>query len=303
MNPGTEVAYYAVWIVQPILQILTAAIMTWRKLSRRFPVFFAYTIFQIVAFAVLFPAHMIGARFFVYTDWTLTTSSLVFGLFVIYEVFLEAFRYFHTLRDLGRVLFKWAAVVMLLVACVVTVESPIVRSAPLGEALFTIQRCLRVTQCGLVLFLLMFCKYLGTSPKQSSLGIAAGFGGFAAIQMIAVACHASSFISQVTLTFVTAVAYDLTILLWLFYVLHKQTAREPVNSLLTSQRWEDTLSDIHHPEPVDALIPRFETMVDEVLSRTHDDSGRTLRPEAAEKLPLKTIGIPMIKAGTYNLPN
>jgi hypothetical protein len=303
MNPGSEVAYYSVWILQPILQTVTAAIMSWRKLSRRFPVFFAYTLFQVAAFAVLFPAHMIGGSFYAYTNWTLTTAGLVFGLFVIYEVFLEAFRYFHTLRDLGRVLFKWAAVVMLLVACVVTVESPMGRYAPLGQALFTIQRCLRVTQCGLVLFLLMFCKYLGTSPKQSSLGIAAGFGGFAGIQMIAVAFHSSSFISQITLTFVTAITYDLTIILWLFYVLHKQTAREPVNSLLTSQRWEDTLTDIQHPEPVDALIPRFETMVDEVLSRTHDDSARTSRVGAAQSVPMKTIGVPMIKPGTYNLPN
>src|SRR5579872_795159 len=115
MNPGTEVAYLSVWIVQPILQTVTAGVMSWRKLSRRFPVFFAYTIFQVAAFAVLFPARIIGGEFFNYTNWFLTTAGLVFGLFVIYEVFLEAFRYFHTLRDLGRVLFKWAAVVMLLV--------------------------------------------------------------------------------------------------------------------------------------------------------------------------------------------
>jgi hypothetical protein len=303
MNPGTEFAYYSLWVLQPILQALTAGILAWRKLSRRFPVFFAYTIFQIASFALLLPAYLIGGKLFAIVDWSLTTASLVFGLFVIYEVFLEAFRYFHTLRDLGRVLFRWAAVVMFLVAGVVTLESPIGRAAPLGQAMFIIQRCLCVTQCGLVLFLLMFCKYLGTSPKQSSLGIAAGFGAFSGVQLIAIAFHSSSFISHVTLLLVTAVAYDLTIVLWLFYILHKQPAREPVNTLLTSQRWEDSLLDIHHPGSGDSLIPRFETMVDEVLSRAHDDSARTSRPEPAQSVPMKTIDLPLVKPGGYHLPN
>jgi hypothetical protein len=301
MNPGTELAYYSVWIMQPILQIMTAGIMAWRRLQKRFPVFFAYTIFQVAAFAVLFPSHLFGGKFFSYVDWSLTTVSLVFGVFVIYEVFLEAFRYFHTLRDLGKVMFRWVAVVMLLVACVVTLESPVAHAAPLGQALFTIHRCLRVTQCGLVLFLLMFCKYLGTSPKQSSLGIAAGFGAFAGIQIVAFAFYSSSFIGQLTLTLVTAVAYDATILLWLFHVLHKQVAREPVNSLLTSQRWEDSLTEIQHPEPSEALIPSFETMVDAVLSRSHDDAARTSQAESAQKLPVQSIGVPLTKPGTYHL--
>jgi hypothetical protein len=301
MRPGTELAYYSVWVLQPILQTITAAVLAWRKLSRRFPVFFAYTIFQVAAFAVLFPARLIGGKFFVYTDWWLTTASLVFGLFVIYEVFLESFRYFHTLRDLGTVLFRWAAVVMLLVACIVTLESPLAHSSALGEAMFTIERCLRVTQCGLVLFLMMFCKYLGTSPKQSSLGIAAGFGAFAGIQVVAVAFHSGSFISSITLTFITAITYDATVALWLFYILHKQPAREPVNSLLTSQRWEDSLSDIQHPEPSDALIPSFESLVDEVLSRSHDDGTRSSQP-VAQKFPAQSTNAPVIQSNAYAHP-
>jgi hypothetical protein len=38
--------------------------------------------------------------------------------------------------------------------------------------------------------------------------------------------------------------------------------------LLRPQRWEQGLSDIHHPLPADSLIPMFEGMVDRALSRT-----------------------------------
>ena len=303
MNPGSEVAYFSVWVMQPILQTITAGIIAWRKLSRRFPVFFAYTVFQVIAFAVLFPARLFSPKLFTYVDGTLTTASLVFGLFVIYEVFLESFRYFHTLRDLGKVLFRWAAVVMMLVACVITFESPAAHTAFFGQAVFTLGRCLRVTQCGLVLFLLMFCKYLGTSPKQSSLGIAAGFGGFAGIQIVAAVLQSGSFITEVSLTLATAIAYDAVILLWLFHMLNKQAAREPVNSLLTSQRWEDSLSDIQHPEPSAALISSFENMVDEVLSRSQDDA-RTEQEEVAQKRPVQSIGASLVKQhSAYPLSN
>jgi hypothetical protein len=42
-------------------------------------------------------------------------------------------------------------------------------------------------------------------------------------------------------------------------------------SLLQPQRWEQSLSDIHHPLPADSLIPMFEGMVDRALSRTQQE--------------------------------
>ena len=44
---------------------------------------------------------------------------------IIYEIFLDVFRPYHTLKDLGSVLFKWAALVMSLVAFVVAASSPL----------------------------------------------------------------------------------------------------------------------------------------------------------------------------------
>ena len=47
----------------------------------------------------------------------------------------------------------------------------------------------------------------------------------------------------------------------------------PPLSLLQPQRWEQSLTDIHHPLPADSLIPMFEGMVDRALSRTHPESA------------------------------
>ena len=112
MNPKIQLA---LWIAHPLLQLSVAAVMFYRKLHKIFPVFFAYIVSQILIFAVLFPMFQLGyAHYYVCMYWTCTAISLAVGFKVIHEIFLDIFRPYHTLKDLGSVLFKWAALVMLL---------------------------------------------------------------------------------------------------------------------------------------------------------------------------------------------
>ena len=122
MSPNVHFAYMALWIAHPLLQGTLAAIMLWRKLYRTFPYFFAYVVFQLIAFAVTFPLReqRFYAIFFV-SYWVSTAISVLLGFLVIREIFLDVFRPYHTLRDLGSVLFKWAGLVMLMVAGVRTI--------------------------------------------------------------------------------------------------------------------------------------------------------------------------------------
>ena len=98
------------------------------KLHRLFPVFFAYICFQIFAFGVLFPmsSQWVSASYqlFFWSYWACAAVNLVLGFMIIYEIFLDVFRPYYTLKDLGSVLFKWAALVMSLVAFVVAASSP-----------------------------------------------------------------------------------------------------------------------------------------------------------------------------------
>ena len=112
------------WLSHPALELLLAAVMLWRKLHRTFPVFFAYIIFQLVSFAALFPIHQSGNYdLYFYSFWFGEVMSLAIGFKVIHEIFLDVFRPYHTLRDLGTVLFKWATLVMFFVALVVLFSS------------------------------------------------------------------------------------------------------------------------------------------------------------------------------------
>ena len=58
------------------------------------------------------------------------------------------------------------------------------------QAIMTAQRCVRIVQVGMVLFLLFFARYLGVSRRQHSFGIALGFGAFAFVELSLIAYSA-----------------------------------------------------------------------------------------------------------------
>ncbi|HEX3355226.1 MAG TPA: hypothetical protein VHS34_20565 [Terriglobales bacterium] len=264
----------ALWIAHPVLQLAVGGTMWRRKLHRVFPVFFAYLGFQILAFSLLFPMYRWGtytyAQYF-WFYWTCAAVNLVLGFMVIHEIFQDVFRHYHTLKDLGSVLFKWAALVMLLVAFVVAASSPTGDEGPIVQAIVTVQRCVRVAQVGLILFLMVFSRYLGASWKQHSFGISFGMGLAAAVELGTLAFHVSGHASEVTVHVINLVTYNLAIMIWMTYLLLDAPARVPETSLLASHRWERGLTDLQNPARGDSLIPMFESMVDRAFSRTHAD--------------------------------
>jgi hypothetical protein len=269
MSEQLKPLFYVLWVMHPIFEVGIAALMFRRGLLRQFKFFFVYILAQLVTFAVLFPAYVwrsYNAAFYLY--WCLNAISVACGFLVIHEVFVDVFKFFHTLRDLGTVLFKWAGLVMLLVAGVVSVSTNSSEMPPWEQAILTSQRCVRIIQIGMVLFLLFFSHYVGVSRRQHSFGIALGFGSFATIELVLISSWMGNHLGGPISSVLNTTAYNATLVLWLSYVAIKRPARDGSLSLLQPQRWEQSLTDIHHPLPADSLIPMFESMVDRALSRT-----------------------------------
>ena len=259
------------WISHPVLELLLAAALLWRKLYRKFPVFFSFVVFQLLDFAVLFPIHQYRSyNLYFYSYWIASSIGLIFAFLVIHEIFLEVFRPYHMLRDMGTILFKWAALVMMIVALVVAVSNPAGES-PIVVALLTMQRSVRVIQVGLVLFLMIFSSYLAVSWKQPSFGIALGLGIAAGSQLAGNALFSGGQISESTFAVATMSLYCCTVLVWLVYAAKKAASPQHASTALVSQRWEESLGDLQTPAPADSLIPMFESMVDRALSRNAQD--------------------------------
>ncbi|HUM05606.1 MAG TPA: hypothetical protein VLT90_09100 [Terriglobales bacterium] len=263
------------------------ALVLWRRgLRKKFPVFFTYILAQIAIFAVTFPLRSTESyEWFFYVYWAGAGVSALLGFRVIHEVFLDVFRPYDTLKDLGTVLFKWAGVVMLLVSVVVAFSSsnsgeqwgPWERF--LIQAVTSLQRSVRLVQCGLILFLLLFSRFLGVSKRQQSFGIALGFGLFAGVELMLIVLNAGSYLDIGRIALVNSAMYDIAILVWFAYVLSRGAARDVAPNHLQTQRWEQSLADLHNSEnqgplPADALIPMFEGMVERAFSRGSNLAGR-----------------------------
>ncbi len=284
MNPPLALTYLICWVAHPVLQAVVAITMIRRGLQRKFPIFFAYLLTEIVMFAICFPIYMKGSySAFFYSYWILAVISSGVGFFVIHEIFGDIFRPFHTLKDLGTVLFTWSGFVMLMVAAVVAAASPTSKS-PIVEAVMTLERCVRVIQCGLVLFLLVFSKYLGASRKQLSFGIMLGFGGFALVELAVVALFDAGRISEDNMSLLNVGMYNLAVVVWLGYCLVKFPVLDQSGSMLISQRWDRGLSDIQNPATENSLIPMFEGMVERAFSRNHGDASAPITEQPSSRL-------------------
>ena len=293
MSERIRILYYALWVAHPVLQTVIAIAMLRRGQHRAFKYFFAYIVTQILSFAVVFPTYWYNYSAAFYLSWFSTAISVAFGFKVIHEAFLDVFRPFHTLRDLGTVLFKWAGLVMLLVAGVVSVSTNSSDMPPWVQAILTAQRCVRIIQVGMVLLLLFFARYLGVSRRQHSFGIALGFGSFAVVELTLIASWAGEHLGNNAMNLINMGAYNATLLVWLGYTLAKSPARGAVSTLLRPQRWEQSLTDIHHPLPADSLIPMFEGMVDRALLRTQVPPAAAPEAGAAPQVAARAAVVPM----------
>lgn len=261
--------YLALWILQPVLQGVIAILMFRRRLHKSFPVFFAYMPVQIAIFCLGFPIYHLfrGDRFYFYAYCILTAVDLIFNFKIIHEIFLDIFHPYAALRDLGNALFKWGALVMVLVSVVLISATP-GWGDPFTRTMFVVQRSVRLVQCGLLVFLLAFCKSLEVSWKRLSFGLSVGFGLTAASDLLTNALYTGRHMSHNIENILTSASCDLSLLVWLLFTLWNQ--RPALTPVLVPQRWDEALLEIKPSMDSESLIPMFENMVDRALSRAHD---------------------------------
>ncbi|HJS98397.1 MAG TPA: hypothetical protein VJ756_04840 [Terriglobales bacterium] len=266
MNQIFSSAYYPLWIAHPVMQVALAVVMWRRKLLRTYPSFFAYIVSEVMLFLVLFLNEK-HADVYYYLYWIGAAIGAVLGFKVIHEVFSDVLRPFHALKDFSSMLFRWAALVVMLIAVMAAMGSPNTGLGSVALGLLSLERSVRVMQCGLVLFLLMFSRYLGSSWRHRSFGIALGFGIFAVVEFVLLGLQFASLIDRTTLNLLNMGAYDAAVLIWLVYAIAPAHKQEPTAVLLQPQRWDLSLSELAHPLAPESLMPMFDAMVDRAFSK------------------------------------
>lgn len=257
----------ALWLIQPVIQAAIAVILYRRKLHKEFPAFFTYIAVQLPLFCIELPSYYFwggSLHFVVY--WAATAVNLLLTFRIIHEIFLDVFKPYHALKDLGSALFKWASIIMVLVSVILISVTPRWEN-PVVSTILVIQRGVGIVQCGLVIFLLAFCRNLGVNWRRLSFGVALGFGIMSGSELLTVALYSGKRIQVPAVQSAVMMAYDFGMLVWVFY--SAASRRADMVPVLIPQRWDEALADIQPPpSDADSLIPMFEHMVDQALSKS-----------------------------------
>jgi hypothetical protein len=274
-----RIVYYALWIAPVAVFVCLAAMMLRRKLHKEFPLFFAYVVFQVADFAIGFFTYHRSQQLYFYAYWTLAAVGIGLGFGVLYEVFTAVFRPLADLRELGGVLFRWAAMVLAAAALLMAANSgPFPGWRPVAVILNGV-RSVEMMQCGLVLLMLLCSNYLGITLRHRIFGIALGFGIIAAVDLIVVAILTNFGLQANNLVQLgKMVAYNLSALLWMGYVYAGAVECRSAKQLVYAERWNFALATAMHSGNDAASLPRIEDTVERVWRQANGHSKNPKGP-------------------------
>jgi len=273
-----------------LLAVLLGAVFWKRGLHRRFPAMGAYLALRVVTgliFAVLLmgragrliatlPFEVACAQFYFLCFWTVYIVSAVLLYFICMEVFRSALSAVPGLLKFGIVIFRWAA----LVSVIVTISSlsfahrgvmiiPDV-AIPLMHSVSLLELCL-------LAFLCLSMNTLRLPVRDLAFGIALGLGVMSANDFIFATFTSRTAKLTAPLQFVYESVILLSLGTWAAYCALPEPARKPVVMPINSTlfRWNEIASALGHTgtqvavqEPSSSFfLTDVENVVEKVLSR------------------------------------
>ena len=261
-------ADYVFWFASPLLQVGVLITLFRRGLHRDYPYFFNYTVLQVISVPALAIMYSRSYTVYYYSYYVNLALSVLISFAVLQEIFKDAFRPYEALRDLSIILFRWSILVMLLVGVMWAITAAHKPEAdPVMDAILLADRSVRLMQCGLVFFLLLFSEYLGIARRSLLFGISLGFGLFAAINMlVATGLSHQSILRHSTLREINSAAYLGAVVIWLGYTLAAAPSKsKSQGNIPRSQDWNLALEDARVPVGADSLLDSMDRTVERLL--------------------------------------
>ncbi len=269
----------AIAVVTAIVQAVILRTLKNRKLRSEFPIFFRYTALYIGIFLFESVCSVVFCRSYAYfyMYWAITGVTMILEFAVMYELLVNALKPYSALIDLGKMLFRWAAVFLILAALLTAFATADSGGNKLVAAINLLQRSVRLMQCGLLLLFFGFERRLGLSWRTHSMSIALGLGVYAAVDLIT--SYLSVRIPGLVGEFgvVANTVYLGATVFWAFSLAQTEPARKNVldsPSRLIFQRWNEALVSYGHrgelamaKSSVESFLPGVEQTVERILAR------------------------------------
>ena len=212
------------WIMPHLLLGLLAAIFWRRRLYREFPCFFAYLLYEMAEFFLLFASRFVfGVSMdkysYIFAATLMVSVALRFGM--IDEVSKDLFRESDFLKVAARRMLQAVTGVLLVMAILLAVYAPGNNGAKWVAGVFVVNRGATMVQCGLLLTLLLFSRFSGLSWRRPAFGIALGLGVLASVDlaMYAIRAEFPGDAARLVSNLLITGTYLVCVLIWIVYVL------------------------------------------------------------------------------------
>jgi hypothetical protein len=270
----------------------TLAFLFWRKgFHRRFPATASYLVLHAISDAVLLVVLRLEATpwgqsqhigmFYFFGYFAMYAASAVLLFFICIEIFRSALAAFPGITKLAIVIFRWAAVVSVIVS-LTSISYSHGGIHIIADVSYGLMRSVSVLELCLLAFLCLSMNALRLAVRDMAFGIALGFGMMSTSDFIL-----SSWISRVTsltdpVQFIVESLILATLVMWVVYSLLPEPAPKPIlvaaNS--TIYRWNEIASALGHTgtkvavqQPANSFfLSDVERVVEKVLARNM--SGR-----------------------------
>lgn len=260
-----------------------------KKLQRRFPAMSVYLLLRVVSMPFLLlllfgqERHWLNDYCFLLyfvAYWGVYIASSVTLFFVSMEVFRSALIAFPGLLRFGLVVFRWAAVVSVIVS-LASISFAHRGILIIPDLALGLMRSVSVLELCLLAFLCFSMNALKLSVRDLSFGIALGFGLLSANDFVVGMLLSKNSSLTNPLQFVNEALVLLSLALWGTYFILPEPSRKPVvvaaNS--TIYRWNEIASALGHTGTQVAVQPAssffltdVEKVVDKVLTRNLQES-------------------------------
>lgn len=228
------------WAASPLVQSFVIAAMWHRRLHREFPWFFRYSLYAAISNAIalcLFLPHRLTGTAMGFAILLQDLGCILLRFAVIYELFILLIRPYPVLRNAAHWLFRLTMATFILGGVALAAShhwtptaSLLFDSVNLGD------RTVDLVQCGILLVLLFFSKYMRLSWRDYAMGIAIGLGVYAAVDLsvAAILTDAANLPRQqqtllsFRMTILSMSTYLFCILIWLAYAFLPEQAPKSV---------------------------------------------------------------------------
>lgn len=203
------------WLVPPMLQICLAILMARRSVYRKYPFFFAYTVFAVLAEPAKFALYHPGTWASFWAFWGSEAIYALLGFMAIFEVFRHVFQAFNHFAWF-KLLFPVTGAIMLGIAILIPIVHPAVDTEPLLQGIFFLQIAVRCLQLGVFFLIFLLARVFDLDYRQYAFGIAAGFGILVAGILLGTLVRTGGGLKfLIFFQYAPGVSYCLAVIVWL----------------------------------------------------------------------------------------